>query len=295
MSVATADIKSVAKSRQRSAAQAAWIRFRRNKLAMIAGIFIIVEILVAIAAPLLAPYGPYVADYANAWKTPGGVHVLGTDDMGRDLLSRLLYGARVSLAVGIVSQIVNLAIGLPLGALAGMMGGWVDFVLLRIIDVLSAVPMMLLYILLMIALGMGLQNIIIAMAITGWIGYARLVRGQVLSLKQTDYVRAARAMGGDTKHIVLTHLVRNSLTPVIVSLAMGVPGAMFAEAGLSYMGLGIRPPEPSWGQSIGTYQGYIQTLWHLTVFPAILLALTMLAWMYLGDGLRDALDPTMRV
>jgi ABC-type dipeptide/oligopeptide/nickel transport system permease subunit len=147
----------------------------------------------------------------------------------------------------------------------------------------------------MIALGAGFGNIIIAMALTGWIGIARLVRGQVLSLKETDYVRAARAMGGGTRHIVLTHLVRNAMTPVIVSLALGVPGAMFAEAGLSFLGLGIASPRASWGQMIGLYQGYIQSSWHLTVFPAIVLAVTLLAWFLVADGVRDALDPSLRM
>jgi oligopeptide transport system permease protein len=145
-----------------------------------------------------------------------------------------------------------------------------------------------------VVLGAGFTNIILAMAITGWIGIARLVRGQVLSLKETDFIRAARAMGGDTRHIVTVHLVRNTLTPVIVTMTLGVPGAMFAEAGLSYLGLGITPPTPSWGQMIGLYQQYIQTFWNLTVFPALVLALTMLAWVLVGDALRDALDPTVR-
>ena len=167
--------------------------------------------------------------------------------------------------------------------------------LMRVIDVFSSIPILLFYTLMLVALGSGFWNIIIAMALTGWIGIARLVRGQVLSLKETDYVRAARAMGGRTRHIVLTHLVRNSLTPVIVALALGVPGAMFAEAGLSFLGLGIASPQASWGQMIGLYQGYIQSSWHLTVFPALVLAATLLAWFALGDGVRDALDPSLRV
>ena len=231
----------------------------------------------------------------STWQKPTSAHWLGTDDLGRDVLSRLIYGSRISLSVGILSQLVIVLIGLPLGALAGLIGGRFDFVLMRVIDVFSSIPILLFYTLMLVALGSGFWNIIIAMALTGWIGIARLVRGQVLSLKETDYVRAARAMGGQTRHIVLTHLVRNSLTPVIVALALGVPGAMFAEAGLSFLGLGIASPQTSWGQMIGLYQGYIQTSWHLTVFPAVVLAATLLAWFALGDGVRDALDPTMRL
>jgi len=280
---------------RRSSLATAWIRFRRNCVAMAALIFIVLQILVAVFAPFIAPYDPLRGDYTATWQLPGGKYLLGTDDLGRDVLSRLIFGARVSLSVGIVSQLIVVLIGLPIGALAGLLGGWVDYIVMRIVDILSSLPGMLLYILLMVALGAGFFNIIIAMAVTGWIGIARLVRGQVLSLKETDYVRAARAMGAGTRHIVLTHLVRNSLTPVIVSWTLGVPGAMFAEAGLSFLGLGIPPPTPSWGQMIGLYQGYIRTSWHLVVFPAIVLAVTMLAWILLGDGLRDALDPSIRL
>jgi oligopeptide transport system permease protein len=166
---------------------------------------------------------------------------------------------------------------------------------MRIIDVLSSVPTLLLYILLMIAIGGSLLNIIVAMSITGWIGIARLVRGQVLSLKQTDYVRAATAMGANTNQIITAHMLRNSMTPVIISAALGVPGAMFGEAALSFLGLGIAPPTPSWGQMIGTYQASVQAWPWLVIWPAVVLAITMLAWILLGDGLRDALDPNIRV
>ena len=280
--------------RRRGALATFWLRFRRDRAAMVALAFILLEVLVAILAPWIAPYDPLKGDYTATWQLPNRTYWLGTDDLGRDVFSRLIYGARVSLAVGILSQLVIVAIGVPIGALAGLVGGWLDYILMRIIDILSSLPTMLFYILLMVALGSGFSNIIIAMAITGWIGIARLVRGQVLSLKETDYVRAARAMGASTRHIVTTHLIRNSLTPVIVSMALGVPGAMFAEAGLSFLGLGISPPTPSWGQMVGLYQGYIHTSWHLTVVPALVLAATMLAWMVLGDALRDALDPTLR-
>jgi oligopeptide transport system permease protein len=283
-----------AQAQPRGAAARAWLRFRRNKVAMIALAFIVLEILVAIFAAQIAPFDPYHGDYAATWQLPSGKHWLGTDDLGRDVLSRLIYGSRVSLAVGILSQIVLVIVGVPIGALAGLLGGRFDYAVMRVIDVLSSLPSLLFYILLLVVLGAGFTNIILAMAITGWIGIARLVRGQVLSLKETDFIRAARAMGGDTRHIVTVHLVRNTLTPVIVTMTLGVPGAMFAEAGLSYLGLGITPPTPSWGQMIGLYQQYIQTFWNLTVFPALVLALTMLAWVLVGDALRDALDPSVR-
>jgi ABC-type dipeptide/oligopeptide/nickel transport system permease subunit len=267
-----------------------WRRFARNKLAVVALVFITFQIIVAIAAPYIAPYNPYKGDFLATWETPSRLHWLGTDDLGRDVFSRLLYGTRVSISVGIMSQLAIALVGVPVGALAGLKGGWFDYVVMRVIDVLSSLPTILFYILLMVALGAGFWNLILAMTLTGWIGIARLVRGQVLSLKKTDFIRASRAMGGGTGHIIKKHILRNVMTPIIVTVALGIPGAMFAEAGLSFLGLGIPAPQASWGQMIGMYQAFIRTAWHLTVFPAIILALTMLAWFMLADGIRDALD-----
>jgi ABC-type dipeptide/oligopeptide/nickel transport system permease subunit len=276
------------------ALERAWRRFRRKKLALVAVAFIVLEILVAVFAPALAPYDPYRGDYAATWQLPSRSHVMGTDELGRDVFSRVIYGSRVSLTVGILSQIIIVLIGVPVGACAGLVGGWFDYAVMRVVDVLSSLPPLLFYILLLVVLGAGFQNIIIAMAVTGWIGIARIVRGQVLSLKETDFIRATRAMGGGTRHIVTVHLIRNTMTPVIVTMTLGVPAAMFAEAGLSFLGLGMTPPTASWGQMIGAYQQYIQVYWHLTVFPAVVLAITMLAWVVVGDALRDALDPSVR-
>ena len=284
----------IALPRRQSTAVVMWKRLRRNRSAMIALGFIVFELLIAVFAPFITPYDPLKGNYAEAWQFPSLEHPMGTDDLGRDVLSRIIYGARISYGIALLSQLVLLVIGLPIGAIAGLRGGKLDYILMRIIDVLSSLPMIMIYILLLIAIGAGFGNMILAMALTGWIGIARLVRGQVLTLKQTDYVRAARAMGGDTRHIISTHLVRNSLTPVIVALALGVPTAMFAEAGLSFFGLGIPPPTPSWGQMIGLYQQFIQTFWYLTVFPALVLAVTMFAWVALGEGLQKAMDPSIR-
>lgn len=267
-----------------------WLRFRGKRIGVVALCFIIFEVAVALLAPWIAPYDPYQGDFTATWQKPNSLHWLGTDDLGRDVLSRLIYGARVSISIGVLSQLAIAVVGLPVGALAGLRGGWLDYIVMRVIDVLSSLPALLLYILLMVALGAGFGNLIIAMTATGWIGMARLVRGQVLSLKETDYVRASRAMGGGTWHIMTRHLLRNAMTPVIVALALGIPGAMFAEAGLSFLGLGIPSPQASWGQMIGMYQAYIRTAWHLTVFPSAVLALTMLAWFLLGDSIREALD-----
>jgi ABC-type dipeptide/oligopeptide/nickel transport system permease subunit len=267
-----------------------WRRFAGNKIAVLAFCFIIFQVIIAFIAPYIAPYNPYKGDFLATWETPNRLHWLGTDDLGRDVLSRILYGARTSLSAGILSQLVIALVGVPLGALAGLKGGWFDYVLMRVIDVLSSLPTILFYILLMVALGAGFWNLILAMTLTGWIGIARLVRGQVISLKKTDYIRASRAMGGSTFYILKKHILRNVTSPIIVSIALGIPAAMFAEAGLSFLGLGVPAPEVSWGQMIGMYQPYIRTAWHLTVFPAIILAVTMLLWFILADSVRSNLD-----
>lgn len=294
MAVSAPAVRSL-KVKKASGLAITWQRFLRRKWAVIALAFIILQVLIAVFARFISPYDPYYSDYTVTYKPPSEKHLMGTDDFGRDVLSRVIYGTRISYAVGVISQVVIVLIGLPIGAVSGLMGGKVDFVVMRVVDILSSIPGLLLYILLMVALGAGLMNIILAMAITGWIGIARLVRGQVLSLKESDFVRASRSMGGQTSWIVRSHIVRNSLTPVIVSMTLGVPGAMFAEAGLSFLGLGIAAPTPSWGQMIGMYQGYVRTSPHLILFPAIILAFTMLAWIILGDGVRDAMDPNIRM
>lgn len=271
-----------------------WRRFLLNKFAVGALIFIIFQISVAILAPHLAPYDPYKGDFLATWDLPGREHWLGADDLGRDVLSRLLYGARISISVGVLSQLAIAVVGVPIGALAGLKGGPIDYVVMRFIDVLSSLPTILFYIILMVALGAGFWNLILAMTLTGWVGIARLVRGQVLTLKNTDYVRASHAMGAGTFYIFKKHILQNVMSPIIVAIALGIPGAMLAEAGLSFLGLGIPSPQASWGQMIGMYQAYIRTAWHLTVFPAVILASTMLAWFLLADGIRDTLDISHR-
>jgi peptide/nickel transport system permease protein len=270
-------------------------RFMHNRVGVASLVFIILQVLIGVFAPFIAPYDPYRSDYTATYQAPSAKYLLGTDELGRDMLSRIIFGTRVSYTVGVISQILLIAIGLPLGALAGLVGGWFDYVLTRIIDILSSIPGLLLYILLVIAIGAGLGSILIAFSITGWIGIARLVRGQVLTLKQSDFVRASRSMGADTSWILRSHIVRNTLTPVIVSMTLGVPGAMFAEAGLSFLGLGIPAPTPSWGQMIGVYANFVRTSPHLIVYPSLVLAVTMLAWILFGDAVRDALDPNIRI
>jgi ABC-type dipeptide/oligopeptide/nickel transport system permease subunit len=273
----------------------AWRRLIRNRLALIGLIIVTVFLVVAILAPVLAPYGENevvdvrLTSYGPSWTWP-----FGLDRNGRDLFSRVLYGARVSLMVGVVSQLIVLAIGVPIGAIAGYYSGMTDTVLMRIVDVIYAIPQVLLVLLFVNWLGPGLVNIFLAIGLIGWVTLARLVRGQFLTLREQEYVKASRVAGASGGYIILRHLLPNSLTPIIVSLTFGIPTAIFTEASISFVGVGIRPPQASWGQMVGEASqriGLVQTDPHLLLFPVIAIGLTMLGFTFLGDGLRDALDP----
>ncbi len=278
----------------------AWRRLRKNKLAVVGLIVIGILALIAIFAPLLAPdnYRDVVhSGHTNAG--PGEAGLLGADNLGRDVLSRLLYGARISLSVGFVVQLVVVGIGIPLGAIAGYFGGWVDTLISRMIDIMYAFPTLLLIVLLSSALREspikqvlgGLFIIFIAIGLSSWVGDARLMRGQIISLKGREYVEAARAMGATSSRILLKHLIPNALGPILVSVTFGIPGAIFAEAALSYLGIGVIPPTPSWGAMINEGQQAIFYAPTQVLFPGIAIAITMLSFTFLGDGLRDALDP----
>jgi ABC-type dipeptide/oligopeptide/nickel transport system permease subunit len=276
---------------QRSLWGDAAARFRRNRLSVAALLVVLTLAGLAVFAPWLAPSHFDAQHYDRAWQRPSTSHIMGTDPFGRDVLSRVIYGARVSLSVALVVNAASLLIGLPLGALAGWFGGVADYALMRLVDLLSAIPRLLLAILMMTVLGSGLLNIYIVMAATGWIHIARLVRGQVLTLRERDFVTAARAIGASDRRIVLHHLLPNCLSVIVVSLTLDIPHAIMTEAGLSFLGVGVNAPLPSWGKMLSEYLPYIQTYWHLSVFPALMIAVTMYAFTLLGDGLQDALDP----
>ena len=270
-------------------------RFLRNRLATaglcVVGLFIIFAIFANVLAP--EPYDRSVL--SETLQFPSAQHWLGTDQVGRDLLSRMIYGARTSLIVGFAVQGLAFGVGLPLGALAGLRpGGWTDFVVLRVVEVMSAFPSFLFALFILSVIGGGLLNVIFAIGVTSWIDVARLTRAQLLTLRERDYVQAARALGANDRHIVLYHLLPNALPPLIVMLALGIPSAIFAEAGLSFLGLGINDPIPSWGKMVGDSMGYIRVYWHVGFFPTLMIALAMLSFNFVGDGLRDALDPMMR-
>ena len=250
--------------------------------------------LVAILADVLAPLPYTKTNFGRLNEAPSRDFLLGTDQVGRDLLSRMIYGARISMIVGLGAQLIVVAIGVPIGALSGFVGGRLDLVLTRVIDVMYAFPRLLFVILLMSMLGAGLTNIFIAIGLTGWVFIARQTRAQMLAIKEKDFVDGARALGAGAWRILARHLLPNALTPIIVSVTFGIPEAIFTAAALSFIGVGINPPTPSWGQIVGEGQQYLRTYWHLCVFPSIAIAVTMLSFTFLGDGVRDAFDPRQK-
>jgi oligopeptide transport system permease protein len=270
-------------------------RFFRNRLAVLGFTIVMIFILMAIFADVIAPYRYDQTNFTKVRLFPfdDPAHILGTDELGRDLLSRLIYGARTSMIVGLTVQTIAVVIGVTLGGFAGYFGGKVDFVVSRLIDVMTAFPGLLFAILLVTIAGGGLRNIIFALSITSWLGIARLTRGQLLSLREKEYVEAARAIGVPGRQIIYNHLVPNALSPILVAVSFGVPSAIFGEAGLSFLGIGVNDPIASWGKMVGVSQAYISVYWHLGLLPTIMIALSMLGFSFLGDGLRDALDPKL--
>jgi oligopeptide transport system permease protein len=275
-------------------------RFRRNKLAVGALGVMLLLILAAIFADLISPARYDFSVLTDANQFPSLKHLAGTDGVGRDFLSRLIFGARVSLTVGLSVQALALLIGLTLGTLAGSFGGWVDYVVMRIVEVFTAVPIWL-FALFLISVwrgldafnGNGLINVIVAIGLISWIDICRLTRAQLLTLREKDYVMASHALGADRMYIALHHMLPNALAPLIVAVTLGVPTAIFTEAGLSFLGFGINDPLPSWGKMVADSLAYVRVYWYLGLFPTLALALTMLSFSFVGDGLRDALDPQL--
>jgi oligopeptide transport system permease protein len=272
----------------------AFIRLRRNRLAITGGVIILLIALATIVYPFFSRYDFANQDLNAILQGPSRIHFLGTDELGRDVFTRLIYGARTSLAVGIFTQLIVLGIGLPIGAISGATGGRTDNLVMRFVDVIYAFPDLLLIILLRAILGGSIYMIFLAIGLVNWVGVARLVRGQILALKQRDFVTAARVFGGFGSYITTRHLLPNSLGPVIVTVTFNIPRAIFAEAALAYIGIGVKPPTPSWGAMIRDGNNVIFAAPHLVLFPAIAIGILMLSFTFLGDGLRDALDPRLR-
>ena len=266
--------------------QDAWRRLKQNKMAMVGLWTIAAILLIAIFGPMVSPYSYSDQDLASQNQGPSRAHWLGTDDLGRDMLTRLMYGARISLTVGIMASVLNLTVGVIYGGISGYYGGRVDNIMMRIVEILTAIPMLLYVILLMVILEPGLQNILIALGVVYWLSMARIVRGQVLSLKEQDFVLAARTIGASDWRIILKHLVPNAMGPIIVTATLNIPSAIFTEAFLSFIGLGVSAPMASWGAlASDALQGFRTYPWQL-FYPAIAISITMFAFNFLGDGLR---------
>jgi len=254
----------------------------------------LVLIVIALAAPLIAPFDPSSQDTARRLEGPSKSHLLGLDDLGRDVLSRIVYGARVSLRVGFSVVLLASSIGIALGAIAGYFGGKIDTLVMRLSDILLAFPGILLAIALVAVLGPSLNNVILALSTIGWVGYARLVRGQVLKVREMEFVTAAKALGARSHRVILRHVLPNVINPVIVMATLGLAGAILAEAALSFLGLGVQPPTPSWGAMLTAGRRYLGLANHLAIFPGAAIMLAVMGLNFLGDGLIDALDPKYR-
>ncbi len=271
-----------------------WRQFRRNPLAIAGGVVVLVLALLAALAPLLAPYDPAAYDVKQILLPPGPAHWFGTDQLGRDVLSRMLYGARISMSVGFVSVGIAVLIGTLIGTLAAYYGGRTDELLMRFVDLMLNFPRFFLLLTLIAFLRPSIFVIMAVIGLTGWMGLARLVRGEILSLKEREFVLSARALGGRDRRIMFRHILPNALVPILVSATLGVAGAILAESGLSFLGLGVQPPTPSWGNILIDGKANIEIAWWLSVFPGMAILVTVLAYNLLGEGLRDALDPRLR-
>ncbi|MBY3555154.1 ABC transporter permease [Modestobacter lapidis] len=272
----------------------AWRRFRHHPPAMIGLGIIVTFVALAILAPLISPYDPNQQNLVAAIQGPSAEHWLGTDQLGRDIATRLMYGARISLMIGVLAVLIGLVIGVPLGMIAGYYGGWADLAISRFADMMFAFTSILLALTLVAVLGVNLQNVIIAVGISVIPVIIRLVRSSVLSLREEPYVEAARALGASNLRIITRHVFRNSLTPVLVHGTLSIGVSILLAAGLGFLGLGVQSPTAEWGTMLGEGRQFIFSAPHLTTFPGIAIFLAILAFNLLGDGLRDALDPRMR-
>jgi peptide/nickel transport system permease protein len=271
-----------------------WRYFKRNRLAIGGLITIVIIFLIAIFAFLLAPYDPGKTDVSKKLIPPSVENFLGTDQLGRDVFSRMLYGSRISLSVGFVAVAISIFIGVLVGAIAGYYGKWVDSVLMRFVDIMLCFPSFFLILTVVALLGPSLFNVMAVIGITSWMGTSRFVRAEFLSLRERDFVQAAKALGVRDHRVIFRHILPNALAPVFVTATLDVATAVLVEAGLSFLGFGVQPPAPSWGNILTEGRTYIFDAWWLTAFPGLAILITVLSFNLLGEGLRDALDPRLR-
>jgi peptide/nickel transport system permease protein len=268
-------------------------RFSRNRLSVIGAGTILLLITISILAPFIAPYNPTAIDVHNVLSPPSNQHPLGTDELGRDLLSRIIWGSRVSLKVGFVAVGIAILIGIIIGALAGFYGGLIEAVLMRFVDIMLAFPTFFLILAVISILEQNIFTIMVVIGLTSWMDVARLVRAEFLSLKEKDFVSAARAVGVSDKRLIFKHILPNALSPVFVAATFGVAGAILIESGLSFLGLGVQPPDPSWGNILTAGKDNIEVAWWLSLYPGLAILITVLSYNLVGEGLRDALDPRL--
>ena len=269
-------------------------QLKKNKAAMIGLIIILFFVFVAVFAPFIAPHHPYAQNLEKTLLLPCQEYPMGTDDLGRCILSRIIFGTRISLQIGIFVTGITACIGVLLGMMAGYYGGILDEIIMRIVDILLAFPGLVLALVVAGLLGPGLFNVMFALAIVGWMGYARVVRGSVLSVKEKEFVETARALGAGDIYILLRHILPNVMAPVIVMATLGMGYVILAAAGLSFLGLGAQPPTPVWGAMLNSGRAFMRTAPHLTTFPGLAIMITVLAFNLLGDGLRDIFDPRLK-
>ncbi len=270
-----------------------WKRFKRNKLAVAGGVIVVVLFVIAVLAPFISPLNPNDIDRKHILEPPGARHPLGTDDLGRDVLSRMVYGSRISLAGGFIAVGIATIIGMLLGAVSGYYGGWTDRAMMRFIDIMLSIPTFFLVLAVIAFVGPSIWNIMIVIGFTSWMGVARLVRAEFLSLKEREFVLAAKAVGASDMRIILRHIMVNSMAPVFVSAILGVASAILVESALSFLGIGVQPPTPSWGNMLTSGKDNIEIAWWLSLFPGIAILITVLSYNLFGEGLRDALDPRL--
>jgi len=270
-----------------------WNRFRNNPLSVTGLVIILILAMVALFAPFIAPYRPTAINVYNVLSPPDGAHLFGTDELGRDVLSRMIWGSRASLKVGFIAVGIAITIGTILGSVAGFYGGIIDSLVMRFVDIMLAFPVLFLILAVIAIVEPSISTIMIIIGLTGWMDVARLVRAEFLSLKERDFVWSARAIGASDLRIIFRHIIPNALAPVFVAATFGIAGAILTESSLSFLGLGVQPPDPSWGNILTSGKDNITVAWWLSLFPGLAILVTVLSYNLVGEGLRDALDPRL--
>lgn len=270
-----------------------WKRFRRNRFALAGGLVVTILFAVSLLAPVITPWDPAAINAYQVLLPPSTSHWMGTDELGRDVFSRVIFGTRISLYVGFVAVGIAVIIGTVAGLVAGFYGGWIDSILMRLVDIMLCFPTFFLILAVIALLEPSIWNIMLIIGVTGWMGVARLVRAEVLSIKERDYIMAARSIGASDTRIILRHILPNAAAPVLVAATLGIAGAILTESALSFLGIGVQPPVPSWGNILTSGKDYLEFAWWLSLFPGLAILVTVLAYNLLGEGIRDALDPRL--